>query len=272
MRKATWIQVNEFRIDDTSLKYNVLSIDEPLIPTSNITRSSVAGRNGQKISNKGYNNKQVVITLGVFGSSNEDVNLNIVELFHKIPVNQKVRLIIGDSPHKYYDAILIEADAKEGNIYNVILTFECSFCKYELWDDSKDYVIEHTGDRTVDSVEGVLVNRTSVVSCTDTELISLENTGTFETKPVIILTGSATSVTVQDNEHSLRFAGLDKEVVYIDCDEMVVYSLNNQTKTSRISGFNGSFLTLKTGLNDVVVKVVGGEVDVDFVYRNAHLV
>lgn len=272
MRKTTWVKIDDFKIDDTSTEYIVLEIDEPLIPKASITRTMVAGRNGQKVSKKGYENKQVVISIGVYGNTSQEINERIVKLFNTIGVDKKVKLVIGDSPNKYYDASIIDiCDSKiNSGITQVNLNFECSFCKYELYDDSKDYKAD--SPLTIESIGGVLINRISLPNTSGIANVTINNKGTFQSNPMITITGTAGSVTIHDSKTSIRVKDINKEVIYLNSDNMTVYTELNGVKTSALQRTSGNFITLDAGNNEIAVSVTDGLVDIDFVHRNAYLV
>lgn len=273
MRKATWIQVNDFIIGDTLQDYKVVDIDEPLLPSSNITRTSVPSRNGQKVAHKGYNNKQVTVTIAIFGGNSRDINYKTGVLLNKIGINKEVRLIIGDSPHKYYRARIIDqCDYKDMNgLFCIEITFECSFCKYGLTGDLRDTNVE---DATyeVESDTDITVNKCSISDINATTTKTIVNSGQFEALPEIVITGAASSVSISDGTREIKVLNISDEVIYLDCENMVAYTQLNSTKTSVLQRVTGNFIKLDVGNNTIVITVTGGSVDVQINYRNTYLI
>lgn len=270
MRKTTWIEANFFRIDDTSKDYRVLEIDEPLTPSASITRTSVMGRHGQRVTKKGYKNKQVKISIGVFGKNSQEINDKVRALFLKIGFDTKIRLVIGDSPDKYYDAAIIDScEEKIDDIYTVILVFECSFCKYKIYDDLRDIPVNQM-TMYADSI-GALVNKAHYQDITSYSSFTITNQGNFETKPLITITGSAQLLTIELGDCEMSIANVTTPI-YVDCEAMNVYKIESTGKVSVLQNFSGKFPTIPTGDSLIHIGGTNYHVDVIVEFRSTYLV
>jgi phage-related protein len=100
------------------------------------------------------------------------------------------------------------------------------------------------------------------------QTVQVTNAGTYKAQPVIILTGTGSSITIGGCTFK-NLAG----VVYIDCVDQVVYSQNGSVKTNRITDFSGDFsqLELQPGTTSFLIMGSFANLTIEFDYKNTYL-
>lgn len=95
--------------------------------------------------------------------------------------------------------------------------------------------------------------------------ITVYNAGDYKALPVIILTGTAASVTI--GPFSLTNAA---GTIYIDCKNTVVYSIESGKKINKIKSFSGDFPVLNPGANKFSVTGAITNLSIEFDYKNTY--
>ncbi len=102
--------------------------------------------------------------------------------------------------------------------------------------------------------------------------IQLENNGTYVVKPTIVLTGTGSSITIKNNttNESFIYSNLSNETVKIDCENQLVFR-DTQSKSNKRMNFNGDYMKLNDGLNDITVTGNWSSLNVEFIYNERYL-
>ena len=144
-----------------------------------------------------------------------------------------------------------------------IINFECKPYQKRIFDDAT-YAWEDVPIAWEDanfSWEG----EPKSFDVTSGDTISITNKGTYKALPTIKLTGIGDSCVIGP----MTYSNLNGDV-YIDCDGMVVYSLNGEVKENKILNFEGDFIKLEPGENEFVIGGTFDNLVVEFIYQNTY--
>ena len=136
---------------------------------------------------------------------------------------------------------------------------------YEFYGDLRDEVISNSQLLADDN--GTLVNQSSWQNVTSEFIDTVVNMGNYKTHPVIYLFGTASVVNVTINNDAFSFRNLNG-YVYIDCKNLVAYTIEDNRKKSLLTNFSGVFPCIEVGENSI--KVSGTDLNLDEVKLNFH--
>ncbi len=238
----------------------------PYMTLKNFETKKVIGRDGAYVFEDGYDNKFVEVTCVITGT---------------LPERRMLARSIVEWLSKDYGALIFDCD--ENISYHVVRTvsdisttpesmketftinFECepfSYSEsarkwgntYETWSEAN---IRFGG-------------KLFIVS--DGSSIQLENIGNYLADPLIKLTGIAEEVNINftNTNQSLKYINLDGSV-YIDCRNKLVYEQTESGKVNKLSNFDGDFLKIPAGVNDVTFTGIIDNLNVQFEYKNTYL-
>lgn len=141
----------------------------------------------------------------------------------------------------------------EGDVFTEIqISFLCSPFMYELYDDLRDYTIDQLADTTVDSLDGLLINKSAWQDITARTVKTVLNNGNYKALPTIEIVGTATLLTIQINDTAFSISNVNG-TVYVNCEKMICYTMTGSNKTSFLQNFTGDFPIINTGENTVIV-------------------
>lgn len=106
----------------------------------------------------------------------------------------------------------------------------------------------------------------STFSVSPGQTITVENVGTYRNLPVIKLTGTASNAIIGGFSYK-NLAG----TAYVDCKNMIVYSISGPNKINQIANFNGDFPELKPGYNQFLIGGTISNLTIDFDYNHPYL-
>lgn len=222
----------------------------PYIASKRQAEIEVEGRDGLYIFEDGYNNIQISLACSI---ANDDL-VERRALAREIAewLSTTGELIFDYDPDIAYQVVKVVSGINgvmrgysvPVDDFNVV--FECEpYQEQTFYNDDEDRIFE-----------GVVHGQT----------INVENLGTYKALPIIILTGTAENVTVG----GFTFNALSG-TIYIDCKNMVVYSLSGDVKTNKMSSFLGTFPELQPGINSFDVIGTITNLDITFDFKNTFL-
>lgn len=239
--------------DMSTAVYVLSGLDRSATPNLLFSEFKIPNRNGERRIDNRYEDKDIKATIWVKGSSPviRQVNMRLL-LQDWMDIEDK--LIIGDEPTLFYTAKIYSAiPVKETNNYlEISITFRCSFAKYELYDDLRDYTIDQLADTTIDELDGLLINKSAWQNITARTVKAIVNTGNYKALPTVLISGTANLVTIRIEDTAFSVANVNG-IVYIDCDKMICYTVSGSTKTSKLTDFTGLFPIVKVGSNSVII-------------------
>ncbi|MGE4213654.1 MAG: distal tail protein Dit [Anaerotignaceae bacterium] len=217
------------------------------------TSFDIPKRDGTLTLENRYENKVITVTVGIYAKSVTE-RRNIERNLIKNMVGIEGRLIFLDEPTLFYRAKIYSGIGRtEGDVFTEIqISFLCMPFLYELYDDSRDYTINQLANTTVESLSGLLVNKSAWQNITARTVKIIVNSGNYKALPTILISGTADLVTVQIEDTAFSVANVNG-IVYVDCDKMICYTVSGSTKTSKLTDFTGSFPIVKVGSNAVII-------------------
>lgn len=239
----------------------------PYIAPKRQTIITVQGRDGQYVFEDGYDNIQIELACAIGGDSilerrkrarqisawlaatgtlifdyEKDVEYKVVKVTNGINAS-----IIGREYRDEFPVIFECEPHQQQTFYNDSQTWEGT---PTAWNYANGPWVGY--------------DRTFLVSPSD--IINVVNAGTYKALPIIILTGTAASLTLG----TFTFTNL-AGTVYIDCKNEVVYSLSGDNKVNRMSTFEGDFLSLKPGTTSFLITGNFTTLIIEFDYKNTYL-
>lgn len=239
--------------DMSTAMYVLTGVEQTATPNLLFSEFKIPNRNGeQRIKNR-YEDKDVKVTIQVRGETPFIRQQNMRNLLENW-IDVKDKLIFGDNPSFFYIAKIFSAvPAKEvKNYIELTITFRCSFAKYELYDDGRDYTINQLANTTVESLSGLLVNKSAWQNITARTVKTIVNSGNYKALPTILISGTADLVTVRIEDTAFSVANVNG-IVYVDCEKMICYTASGSTKTSKLTDFTGNFPIVKVSSNAVII-------------------
>lgn len=247
----------------------LVNVSKPVSPKMTYWEFNAPKRHGSSYGDNRYNDINIKVTIGVNGTALERQS-KITNLLSQW-IGKTDQLIFADRPTCFYKARFYDScTAKDsGTFTEVTITFIASYCLYALYGDMRDYLV---ADLTMvcDDI-GCLVNRALWESITGYTAKQLENKGNFESKPLIILDGTADLLIMQIGNDSFSISNLNA-TTYVDCENMNVYKIENDKKISLLPQFQGIFPTIMPGITDVYVSGDNLNLDVTVEYRDTYIV
>lgn len=232
--------------------YKLLEVSRPSSPNLIYEEFAIPNRDGSQYVNNRYEDMNITVVVGVIGTAVER-QAKITSLLGSW-MGITGRLIFDDRPTVFYKARIFEATSAEqdGLFTKLSITFRCSFALYELYDDGRDYTINQLANTTVESLNGLLVNKSAWQNITTRAVKTIVNSGNYKALPTILISGTADLVTIRIEDTSFSVANVNG-IVYVDCDKMICYTVSGSTKTSKLTDFTGNFPIVKVGSNAVII-------------------
>ncbi|MGE4213770.1 MAG: distal tail protein Dit [Anaerotignaceae bacterium] len=232
--------------------YKLLEVSRPSSPNLIYQEFAVPNRDGSQYVNNRYEDMNVTVVVGVIGTATERQAKITSLLGGWMGITD--RLIFDDRPTMFYKARIFEATTAEqdGLFTKLSITFRCSFALYELYGDSRDYTINQLANTTVESLDSLLINKSAWQDITARIVKTVVNSGNYKALPTIEIVGTATLLTIQINDTAFSIANVNG-TVYVNCEKMICYTMTGSTKTSFLQNFTGSFPTINTGENTVII-------------------
>lgn len=239
------VAINNRVMADYQLK--LLEFERPVTPPMSYEAIEVPHRDGAYYFQNNYTNTEIKVTLGIHGASAVQKQQVISSIMAQW-INGEGRLIFLDRPNLFYKAYIFDSITQDLGDYwtELDITFNVSFASYQLYGDLRDFFAADPDElETVDEY----VNTSSFANITATYNGSVTNEGNYKALPVIYFFGSADLINFTMGDTAFSFADLNG-FVYVDCDNMIVYTIQNNQKVSLLTSFSGNFPQVNVGLNN----------------------
>jgi phage-related protein len=228
------------------------------------------GKDGGYTFEDGFNNIKLPITFRLVKNNAILRRRQISEIANWL--RGSGNLVIGLESDVYYEAR--SSGINSSVVFyqdSFVVTFDCKPVKKSTYDndDITWDMAEMLWELAEVPLDGLDVGFTDVDSG---DVLTISNLGTYRALPIIVLSGTATTLTIVDDAgHSFTYSGLNG-TIYIDCEELMVYSESGGVKTNKMSYFSGSFIELIPGENSINVSGTGFvSLNISFDYRNSYL-
>jgi phage-related protein len=254
------------------LKLNYNSI--PILPEKRSKTEYVIGKNGGYTFTDGFKNRTVEIEFLLTGKLlQRRAKLNDIAAW----LSGSGELILGIDSGIMYEAKVIGGVIPELTFHSdrFVVTFDCKPIKKQRAENSEltwDMVETPWND-----VNLLWDGYSTQFTVTAPGTVPLDNMGTYTSLPLIILSGTASTITLTDSKgNAITYTGLvNGTPVYIDCEESVVYSLNGTTPVNQMNNFSEAsdkyFFELVAGSNAITINGTDLNLTVEFKYRNAFI-
>jgi phage-related protein len=258
--------------DTADYDLKVKTLTNPLAPFRRMAKETVSGRDGNYKFIDGFDNRIVRFQVSCSAVMPHARRLTLRDIMELFVLNTEADLVIKYESQLKYRATLtniIETDIDPA-ADTFVLEFDCQPLKLANYD--MDTMTWEKAVMIWDLADFTWAGATKLFEdVSDTDVLSVENLGTYEARPIIALeNGTATEISLtDDNGNTATFSSLSG-TVYIDCDNQIVYSLSGDTKVNEMSSFSGDFLVLNTGTNTIDVagtSISSVDVDFDFLER-----
>lgn len=261
-------------VEITNLDFNLktpklVSVDRPSTPNMLYSEFTAPYRHGSRYYDNRYEDLEIKVIIGIYGEVKERQN-TITSLLQQW-LGKEDKLIFGDRPNLFYKARFYKSvpSKDQGVCTEITITFIASYCMYELYDDLRDYTVDEL-IMTVDSI-GTLVCRAVWQGITGYTTKSITNSGNFGAQPLIEINGTATLLTIEVNNVAFSLSSIDT-TIYIDCENMNVYKINNNKKISVLPQFKGGFPTIPPGKSTVFINGTDLNIDLTIDFKNTYIV
>ena len=232
--------------------YKLLEMSRPSSPNLTYQEYTVPNRDGSQYASNRYEDMDISVVIGVIGTAVERQSKISSLLSGWMGVTGK--LVFDDRPTLFYKAKIFNATSAEqdGKFTKLSIVFRCSYAMYELYDDLRDYTIDQLADTTIDSFDGLLINKSAWQDITARTVKTVVNSGNYKALPTIEIVGTANLLTMQINDVAFSVANVNG-TVYVNCEKMICYTMVGSAKTSFLQNFTGSFPTINKGENTVII-------------------
>lgn len=234
-------------INNTNGVY-LMRVERPSTPTLSKFEVSAPMRDGNLYYEDRYLDKEIIVTIGVY---DEDISTRrqIQRDITMALISGEDRLYFNDEPFMFHIGRVYEqVTSNEGDFLTELeFKFLCKPFKYE--DTS---------------------NNTSWSNITTLTTKLLTNTGNHKAKPIIKVSGTAKSLTIQIHELEFTLADVTT-TVYIDVENMNVYTMSGDKKIPVVHMFSGKFPFIPPGNSVIRINGLDFNVTVTVSYLNTYL-
>lgn len=245
------------------------NIERPAMPKRRVTEVTLMGRDGSYKFWDGYEDRSIKMDLVMVGINEELKRFILRELVEYMQGD--LILQFTDEMDITYKATLVDmTDLKEMNVREV--------CSLEFVAESKQASFEENNiilDSHVKLAEKIKLdtNLDTQFSITSNRQIEIENLGSKEIRPMIEISGSATSINLGGFTISNISSTVYIDTIYIDVDKMICYTISGNQKVNKIKDTNGKFevLRLNTGTNNISISGTNMNLNVKYKFRNQYL-
>ena len=258
----------------TNLDFNLntpklVDVNKPASPKMDYWEFNAPKRHGGAYGSNRYEDIDIKVVIGVNGTA-EERQAKITNLLERW-IGKEGQLIFADRSNCFYEARFYNSCTTKdsGTFTEVTITFIASYCLYGLYGDMRDYLVSDL-TMTCDDID-CLVNRALWESITGYTSKQLEHRGNLETKPTIILEGTADLLLMQIGNEAFSISNLSV-TTYVDCEDMNVYKIENNKKVSLLPQFQGVFPKIAPGIVDVIISGTNLNLDITVDYKDTYIV
>lgn len=249
----------------------------PLLPETRREKEDIPGRDGVYVyETGGFEEKKIVIECAYTPDLDFATRRYLSREVAAWLSTPSGDLILDKEPDKKYKARIDDSvDPSFTPIYDkfdlVFHAYPIAFSIYEdmdslTWDSAA--TLWRFMDTSWDSSE---LER--VYTVTGETTIEIQNGGTYNVYPLIKITGTATSLTIGDDDgNTFTYINLSPgTTIFIDCHNKLVYSDTGVEKTNQRSNFSGKYINLKPGSNSLDISGTITNVSIEFIFEDAYI-
>lgn len=235
--------------DIHSSNFNIVvkTIINPLLPKLRISEQIIPNKSSSYKFLDGYEDKVIKVTLKLI--DNDYIERRKTARLVAKWLSGKGKLYFDYEPDKYYIAQVF--DQVEPQIEKNIDTMEVTFLCEPL---------------AVSDENGIIKN-----NITNSETVILINNGTYKSKPVFEITGTATSITFASDGGSFSISDITEKTI-VNCKNMLCYTVDGlEQKTNKLKDFTGNFIEVEPGLTEVAISGTSLNVNVTIKINDTYL-
>lgn len=262
IRKPRTITFNNQISSDLEIIIN--KIRRPILPALRPKKLTVGSMDGAWDFG---NNKREEITISIDCTIPNPLDKTALHRLIAKWLSIKSYLIISDEPDKYYIGRIYDVVSEDvdGPIGTFTLEFICDPFAYDTTSSTDEVLL---GDDIPLGSDITLGNSNNYMfNITAPDDVIIENVGTRDIRPTIIINGSLDNITVAINGKSLTYSSpISSNILIIDGENYNV-EVDMVNKLSEITGDIDDFLTLYPGNNTVTITGSNLNCTVQFEFR-----
>ncbi|MGL5764269.1 MAG: phage tail domain-containing protein [Sarcina sp.] len=214
--------------------------------------------------------RQINLLVGIYAKTVQERRIKQRELL-TLFVNEEGKLSFNDEPTLFYFAELNgEVTVNEGVMYTeILIPMRCSQYLYEFVGDISDYTVYNI-DKDINALNES-INR-SMWNITSNTSKVLTNNGNAKAKPVISINGIATKIVFNFRNESFTLTGVNNEFIELDSEKMIVYTVIEGKKVSRLEKFRGQFPLIPVGESTVMISGDNMNFSLSIDFRSTYIV
>ena len=220
----------------------------PMLPKLRVSEISIPSKSSTYKFTDGYEDRTIRLVFKI-------IDKNFIEKRNRIRsiaqwLTGKGKLIFDYEPEKYYKAEVFSGITP--TIDPTVDTFEVTFlCEPFALAEYENVVAKD--------------------NITTTDTLTAINNGTYESNPMIEITGTAESITIASSGGSFAISTIDAKTI-IDCENMLCYTVDGLgQKANKLIDFTGAFIKLEPGMTNVDISGVNLNVSVTIKNRDTYL-
>lgn len=239
----------DLTVDNTNGVY-LMRVEKPSSPSLTTFEVTAPLRDGGEFFKNRYTHRDIKVTVGIHS---DDIfkRRTLQRYVAENVLGKKGRLYFHDEPTLFYIAEVfeeIEEDDEDQFFTELTITFKCKpFLYSEIYD------------------------KYEFKNITNTSKFKVLNEGNHQADSLIIIDGTATSVSITLGDRAFNLKNVSGKV-YVDTYEMVAYTINsNSVKESFLQNFTGKFPKIQKGFNDLMISGTGLNVNVTIDFYNTYI-
>lgn len=225
----------------------------PLFASNRYQKQSIQGRDGQITIVDGKDNKEMVCIVRIISNDTGRKMRLIRELAQWL--SGSGQLVLNFDQSIVYEAQLLNTIPvdKAFALYEFTLVFDLKPLGESNWDPFNF----KTDDPVPTDIEWPVDGYQNSFDVTGTTNITLKNNGTYKSYPLIVLNGSADSVSITYDSKTLTYENLSNEEVTIDTKNWKVFQDSANKRSGLTSGFNDNYIPY----GDTACTITGSNMD-----------
>ena len=225
----------------------LLRVEKPSTPSLNTFELTAPGRDGSVFLKDRYMVKDITVTIAIY-KENLDERRSEQRRITAGLVHKEDKLYFHDEPDKYHIGEVFDEVKVVEQEYFTELSFTFK-CKPFIFSDNSN---------------------TSWTGITSRVTKQIDNKGNHESKPLVKVKGTATRVSVTFRDKAFSLANVTGEI-FVDCENMNVYTIHEDKKKSVLSTFSGTFPSIPVGRSEVTIDGEALNLQVDVIFTNTYI-
>lgn len=245
----------------------------PLLPNRRNQEIEVIGRDGTYHVKGALTSKTISFRFTHQKSSikmRKDISRNIAAW-----LNSAKELILDYEPHKKW--IVTDVTAPSETLISSYDEFDVSFIVHPLQQATQEMAPAIPWNQITtpwnswDVPWNGLITTNKSFTINNSQTITLKNGGTYKALPKIIITGTSSQLKLALNNKIAVINNITGTTV-VDCNLMLVYQQSGDSKINHRNNFDGDYIELEPGDNNVVITVASGSsLNITFDYNDTFI-